>query len=177
MRRDHVDIVLGEAGRGRPDRDVSPVAVTARILRAARFLESGFDAGLARSGLSYSEFDVLATLRRVGSDEGLAPSAIAHSLMLSRATITGRLDRLEAAGYVRRRPDRSDRRGLLVGLTAKGRKVIDEALPPYRANLDRLIAPLRDRERTRLAGLLRKLLLAFEAEAAGGAGPRRSAPP
>ena len=177
MRRDHVDIALEQAAREIPGLDVSPAQVTARIWRVSRFLELAAAAELASFGLGIADFDALVTLRRQPGGRELAPSRMAESAMLSPATITGQLDRLVAAGYVRRRRDPSDRRGVLIGLTPKGREVIDEVFPPYRANLDRLIAPLSEQERTRLAALLRKLLLAFEAEATGGAGSRQSAPP
>ncbi|MEH0830162.1 hypothetical protein [Micromonospora sp. CPCC 205714] len=46
----------------------------------------------------------MAALRRSGSPYTLAPKALAASLMLTSGGMTGRLDRLERAGLVRRPP-------------------------------------------------------------------------
>jgi DNA-binding MarR family transcriptional regulator len=73
--------------------------------------------------------------------------------------MTNRLDRLEGMGLVRRLPDPTDRRGRLVELTAKGRRLVDKAVVDHIADEEKLIAPLSRAERQRLAGLLRKLLL------------------
>jgi DNA-binding MarR family transcriptional regulator len=43
--------------------------------------------------------------------------------------MTKRLDRLEAAGHLVRRPDPGDRRGVLIELTPAGRHTIDRAIP------------------------------------------------
>jgi DNA-binding MarR family transcriptional regulator len=72
--------------------------------------------------------------------------------------MTNRLDRLEDMGLVRRLPDPNDRRGRLVELTTKGRRVVDKAVVDHIADEDKLIAPLSRPERERLAALLRKLL-------------------
>jgi len=48
-------------------------------------------------------------------------------VMLSSGGMTNRLDRLEHAGWIARDDDPTDRRGVLVTLTAKGRRLIDAA--------------------------------------------------
>jgi DNA-binding MarR family transcriptional regulator len=73
--------------------------------------------------------------------------------------MTNRLDRLEEMELVRRLPDPSDRRGRLVELTAKARRLVDKAVVDHIADEERLITPLSRAERARLAELLRKLLL------------------
>ena len=77
--------------------------------------------------------------------------------------MTKRLDRLEQARLVRRRPDPNDRRGTLVRLTARGKDLVDRILPAHLANEERLLAPLTRTERRTLDELLRKLLPALEA--------------
>ena len=42
--------------------------------------------------------------------------------------MTNRIDRLAAAGLVRRRPDPQDKRGVLVALTERGQARVDAAL-------------------------------------------------
>jgi DNA-binding MarR family transcriptional regulator len=81
--------------------------------------------------------------------------------------MTKRLDRLERAGLVQREPDPADRRGILVALTGKGRKVVDRAVEDHLANEARMLEALTDRERRALDAALAKLLAAWPPE--GGA--------
>ena len=67
--------------------------------------------------------------------------------MLSSGGITKRLDRLQEAGLVERRPNPDDRRGALVRLTRKGRAVIDGAFETHIANEERLLQPLSPADR------------------------------
>jgi len=73
--------------------------------------------------------------------------------------MTNRLDRLEGMALIRRLPDPSDRRGRLVELTPKARRLVDKAVVDHIAAEEKLIAPLSRSERQQLAVLLRKLLL------------------
>ena len=113
----------------------------------------------AEQGLEPGWYDVLATLRRSGPPYRLRPSEFTGALMLTSSGTTKRLDRLEQAGLVARTPDPHDRRGTLITLTAAGRELVDAASEAHLANEHRLLAPLSDAERHRLADLLRKLLL------------------
>ena len=59
----------------------------------------------AQAGLQAGEFDVLATLRRSGAPYQLSPTRLYEATMISSGGMTDRLDRLERAGLVVRRPD------------------------------------------------------------------------
>jgi DNA-binding MarR family transcriptional regulator len=160
---DHVDTVLQQWRRERPDLDSSPVAVVGRVSRLSRALEDRLEPVYADHGLDGGLFDVLATLRRQGPPFQLSPRELADASMLTSSGTTKRLDRLERAGLIKRRPDPDDRRGVLIELTAAGRKVIDAAYPQHMANEDRLLAPLTKSERKQLASLLKKLLAGLDA--------------
>jgi DNA-binding MarR family transcriptional regulator len=77
--------------------------------------------------------------------------------------MTNRVDRLETRGLVRRLPDPSDRRGVLVRLTAAGRTTVDGALEGLLTRERELLAGLDPDQQRQLAGLLRTLVLPFEA--------------
>jgi DNA-binding MarR family transcriptional regulator len=65
---------------------------------------------------SFRQLAVLFMLR-----EGIAsPAAIAQRLGISRAVVTGLLDRLEERGLIQREPDPGDRRRLRIVMTAAG---------------------------------------------------------
>jgi DNA-binding MarR family transcriptional regulator len=76
--------------------------------------------------------------------------------------MTNRLDRLEAAGLVARRPDLEDRRSSLVVLTEAGLALADRAVTEHVANEAALLAGPTKAERRSLDQLLRKLLAGLE---------------
>jgi DNA-binding MarR family transcriptional regulator len=158
VQTDHVDAILAQWARERPDLDASPMGVVGRISRAARLLERELERVFQAHGLDSAGFDVLATLRRHGDPYLLSASALADATMVTRSSTTSRIDRLEAAGLVERVPDREDGRGIGVRLTAAGLALIDEAVAAHVANETRLLAALPAAARTRLAGDLRTLL-------------------
>ena len=161
--RDHVDEVLEQWKRERPELDSTPVAVVGRLSRLSRALEDRLEPVYREHGLDGGLFDVLATLRRQGSPYRLSPRELADASMLTSSGTTKRLDRLEGAGLITRKPDPDDRRGVLIELTPAGRKLIDAAYPQHMANEDRLLAPLTKAEQRQLAALLRKLLVGLPA--------------
>lgn len=158
---DRVDRILSQWSVERPELDVSPVGVIARVHRLADRLRTELIALYERHGLGEGEFDVLATLRRSGAPFQLAPGELAQHTMVTTGAISKRLDRLEAAGLVQRRASEHDGRGRVVGLTEAGRAVIDEAFAAHVQNEERLLAGLSDAQRTQLEGLLRHWILAL----------------
>ena len=116
-------------------------------------------------GLGPGEFDVLATLRRSGPPYALSPTALYDATMVTSGAMTGRIDRLEKAGWVARGPDPEDRRGVRVSLTGAGRALIDEVMTLHVANEARLLEGLSRSEQETLAGLLGKLLETMPAPA------------
>lgn len=109
-------------------------------------------------GLQRGEFDVLATLRRSGAPFALTPTELYEATMVTSGAMTNRLDRLEKAGLIARKPHPSDRRATVVELTGKGRTLVDEAVTAHVANEHRMLAGLGAEERDMLAALLEKLL-------------------
>jgi DNA-binding MarR family transcriptional regulator len=160
---DHIDQIVDQWRRERPELDVSPLALFGRLLRAAHLADRELARGLEGHGLQSGWFDVLAALRRAGRPYALNPTDLMAATMLSSGGITKRLDRLAEAGLIERRPDPADRRGTLVRLTRKGRSAIDRALEAHLANEQRLLLALAPGDQRRLDRLLRRLLGSLEA--------------
>jgi DNA-binding MarR family transcriptional regulator len=159
---DRVDAIIAQWARECPDLDVAGMAVIGRVSRLAEIFGDAHSEVFQRYGLDRGEFDVLATLRRAGEPFRLSPSALVRSLMMSSGGMTSRLDRLEAAGLVRRHPDPRDRRGVQVELTPEGLARVDEALSAHVQNQRKLLAGLPPLRQQELARTLRQLLLALE---------------
>ena len=157
---DRAERAIEQWRRERPDLDVWPMAIFGRLSEAAHALSrERIHPVMARFGLQSGEFDVLATLRRSGPPFALTPTALYEATMVSSGAMTNRLDRLERAGLIARRPHPEDRRGTLVQLTETGRDLIDAAVTAHVENEWRLLSGLSREEQETLAGLLQKLIL------------------
>ena len=161
--RDEVDDLVASWRAERPDLDVSPMEVMSRLARLARHLDRVRRAAFAAHDLEPWEFDVLSALRRQGPPYQLSPGALLHATLVTSGTMTNRIDRLAAAGLVRREPDPRDRRGVLVTLSARGKAAVDAALTDLLNREQSLLAGLDAGERGTLASLLRTLLAPFDA--------------
>jgi DNA-binding MarR family transcriptional regulator len=76
--------------------------------------------------------------------------------------MTNRLDRLESKGLLARLPDPGDRRGVLVRLSADGRRRVDAAIAGLLTEERALLAGLDAADMRRLADLLRRLVAPFD---------------
>lgn len=172
-----MDRVLEQWARVRPELDVSPVAVIARLGRTAAYIDAGVNARLGEFGLTRGSWDVLASLRRRGPGHRLSPTQLYLALMRTSGAMTHRLAALERRGLIRRVPDPRDGRGLLVELTPDGVTLVDQIAPAHLATERTLLQALSTGEQGQLAALLRKLLVGFEREypapPASGPGGRR----
>lgn len=156
MDHDHVDRIIAQWTRERPDLDVGPMAIIGRLGRLARAFGREMEETFERHGLNAASFDLLATLRRSGAPYALSPGALMEATMVTSGSVTNRIDRLEAAGLVARRPNPEDGRGFLVALTEAGLARIEAAMGDHVATQARLLAPLDAEERRSLERLLRK---------------------
>jgi DNA-binding MarR family transcriptional regulator len=161
--RDEVDDLVAAWRAERPDLDVQPLQVLSRVSRLARHLDRARRTAFARHGLETWEFDVLSALRRQGAPYQLSPGALLRATLVTSGTMTNRIDRLAAAGLVRRQPDPQDKRGVLVTLTPEGRARVDAALADLLGREEALLTGLDRGEREELASLLRTLLAPFDA--------------
>jgi DNA-binding MarR family transcriptional regulator len=160
---DEVDEIVARWQSERPDLDVSPLHVLSRVSRLARHLDRARRAAFAAHGLEIWEFDVLSALRRQGPPYQLSPGALIRATLVTSGTMTNRIDRLTAKGLVSRRPDPQDKRGVLVQLTEAGLRTVDDAFAELLAGEEALLTGLNSEQQDHLAGLLRTLLVPFDA--------------
>lgn len=162
--RDHVAAILDAWRAERPGLDVSPVAVFGRITRIERYQAAALRQVWRRHHIDSGEYDVLAALSRSGPGYRLTPTELYRRVLVTSATMTERLDRLEKRKLIQRRPASRDRRSVLVELTPAGRAAFDQAHPDLLAAEAELLEGLTPHDRTALAGLLAKLAASLEQE-------------
>ncbi|KHK53613.1 MarR family transcriptional regulator [Ralstonia sp. A12] len=151
--------------RERPDLDVSSMLLLGRLGEAALIIaRERLNPLFADHGMQPGEFDVLATLRRSGAPYALTPTALYDATMMSSGGMTNRIDRLQQAGWVERRPNPEDGRGTLVALTKTGFALIDKAVSAHVENQRAVLSVLTDAEQRQLAKLLAKLIDGQRAE-------------
>ncbi|MGF6823195.1 DNA-binding MarR family transcriptional regulator [Microbacterium sp. ZKA21] len=160
---DEVDRIVEAWNVQRPDLDFSPLEVLSRMDRLTRLLDRARREVFRRSELEPWEWDVLSALRRAGAPFQLSPKQLLQQTLVSSGTMTNRIDRLVARRLVRREADPGDGRSVQVTLTDDGRIRVDAAITRLVDVEADLLQALSRGDRDRLATLLRKLSLSFDA--------------
>lgn len=122
------------------------------MLRASRRLFRPF-------GLSEAQFNVLHILQETTTS--LTQRELSEILVVDRSNVTGLIDRMEHAGWVRRMPVPHDRRAYRIELTPAGRALWQTTHPVY---ADAAAEVVRDLKPSQIAATL-KALAALEARA------------
>ncbi|MBN9644323.1 MarR family winged helix-turn-helix transcriptional regulator [Corynebacterium mendelii] len=159
-RTDCVDRIMAQWAQLRPEIDSHEMALAGRLLRLTRAVSSDISANLAQFGLEPWQFDVLATLRRVG--EAVTARRLAESTMVSQPALTNRVDKLVSKGWVFRTVDPNNRRQVLISLSPEGTELLDRVFPTH-IEVCRTTPPgLTPEQREELEALLRLALVAVE---------------
>jgi DNA-binding MarR family transcriptional regulator len=162
-RRDQLDRMLDQWRQERPEIDAEGMALVPRVMRLAHLYEAEMQRVSRSFGLKPGWLDVLSALRRIGPPFRMSATELARWVLLSSGGMTNRVDRMEQAGLIRRQPDPSDRRGVLVELTPPGRELIDAAIDAHLGLYGNLVSrALTKAEQRAFIELLRKQTLALE---------------
>src|SRR5579859_203471 len=145
---DEVDRIVDAWRNERPDLDVAPLHVLSRIGRLAAVLDERRATAFVEHGLQGHEFDVLSVLRRAGEPFELTAGELAARTHVTSGTMTSRLDRLTARGFVTRHQDASDGRIVRARLTAAGRARVDDAFAALLDGERELLSALPSAQRT-----------------------------
>ncbi|MFD5272226.1 MarR family winged helix-turn-helix transcriptional regulator [Streptomyces sp. NPDC058335] len=109
------------------------------------------DAYHRQYGWSWAGFRLLAIL---WSEGDLEIRHLAELSMSTRAAVSSAVNKLEAAGVVRRKPDPNDRRLVVVQLTDAGRVQMEPAMKGQIALEEELLSSLRPEQQRQLMELL-----------------------
>jgi MarR family transcriptional regulator for hemolysin len=139
-----------------------------QLVFTAKAMREAFEETLAAAGGSLGTWVVLSALSDVGC---MSQAALATHVHLEGATITHHIDRLEAAGLVRRQLDPSDRRVRRLELTGAGAELHSRLLAAVIELQQQVLAGLGPRERA----ALRKALETIQANLAALGAPASAA--
>lgn len=164
---DLVDRGIAQWRYERADIDSSGKEVVGRLLRLEGIVLNSVNSALKTLGVKYQEYAVLATLRVAGTPYRLSPSQLQSTLLFTSGGLSNLLKRLEEQGWVKRSTDPADGRGVLVKLTAKGKRLADEAMPIHAAAELHLVRMLDQEQRANLATLLQLVMKGNMPDSAG----------
>jgi DNA-binding MarR family transcriptional regulator len=129
------------------------------LVRTFGLVERVMQSHFARFGISGAQWGVLRNLHRAEREglPGLRLTDLSDRLLIRPPSVTGAVDRLERAGLVERRGSPTDLRAKQVGLTTKGRQLVDHVLLFHGAQIDAVLSVLSPTEQTELHRLLGRL--------------------
>jgi len=158
---DRLDDWLDIWTREIPNLDATTEGIVERIQNLYKDFDRSMEETLAKYELDRRAFHLIGRLRSYGPPYRRSPGQLAGDMRLSSGAMTNRLDRLEAAGLIRRLPDPNDRRGQMIEPTEKGNAAWERTVGTQAEREQRIASVLSPTEREQLHRLLRKLMRAF----------------
>lgn len=134
--------------------DVSGAGLAAAVINAARSMRTVLSRNLLATGLYAGQDGVILALSEEG---GLTAGALATRLGVKAPTMTRTIGRLEAQGFVERRPDETDGRLTVVHLTESGRASVDTITEAGRLSEEQAAEGLSEKDVRQLLKLLRTM--------------------
>lgn len=132
-----------ELALDQPFKDLRHEAVL-NIIHTATFLSSAGAELFRKYDLTVAQFNVLFALKFKKGD--VTQSTLSQRLVVTRASMTSVLDKLEEKGLVERHAVPDNRRIYHIALTADGRKLVNTIEPLYRDDLHAVMSELSDDE-------------------------------
>ena len=105
-------------------------------------------------GLTMTQFDVIATL---GNQLPMSCKQLGEKTLVTKGTLTGVLERLEAKGLIHRQANTEDARSQLIGLTTAGQRLFEKVFPEHLEYLNAAFKKLAPYELKQLEDSLKLL--------------------
>jgi MarR family 2-MHQ and catechol resistance regulon transcriptional repressor len=125
-----------------------------KLMRASNQLSVRAHRHLQEDNLTHSQFAVLEALYHLGP---LCQSDLGLKILKSNANLTTVVDSLEKKALVIRDRPTTDRRRVMVVLTAAGEKLVARIFPRHAEVIEREFSVLSNEEQHQLVKLLKKL--------------------
>ncbi len=109
-------------------------------------------------GLTSPQFDIIATL---GNTEGMSFKELGEKTLITKGTLTGIVDRLEAKLLVRRVASSRDGRSQIVQLTKSGSALFTKVFPAHMNHLEHVFSDLSQKNLDDIELALQRLKDAF----------------
>lgn len=130
------------------------------LARCYQAFETYSAAHVRALGLTPPQFDIIATL---GNTPGMTAKDLCEKTLITKGTLTGVVDRLEAKKLVRRLPSPTDGRCQIVQLTARGEATFARVFPATLAHIGKVFAGISHKELQQTEDVLKRLGSVFRA--------------
>jgi len=141
--------------------ETSSAALWVVLARAYRSMAAFVEHSIAALDIGLSDFMILEALLHKGP---LTMSELCEVALITNASMTAAIDRLEERAFVERVVDKQDRRVRRVQLTAQGTALIKRLYARHERDLDEVMSAVLPAERAELRRGLKAIGLAAQAK-------------
>jgi DNA-binding MarR family transcriptional regulator len=135
------------------------IEIVTSVVRLYRILLRESDKALRPLNVTFSRYEILALI--FSQPHPLSLGKIGEYLRIHPTSVTGAVDKLELDGLVRRMPHESDRRTIVVEITAAGRRVVRRGTVALADTA--IMAGVTPKDITQLNAILRRARVALGA--------------
>ena len=144
-----------------PTHETSSAALWVVLARAYRSMAAFVERSIAALDIGLSDFMILEALLHKGP---LTMSELCNAALITNASMTAAIDRLEERAFVERVASRDDRRVRRVQLTTQGTVLIKRIYARHERDLDEVMSGISAAERIELRRGLKAIGLAAQAK-------------
>ncbi len=128
------------------------------LVQAYQAFENHSASHIKEMGLTMTQFDIVATL---GNQPPMTCKKLGNKTLVSKGTMTGVLERLEAKGLIDKFPNTEDGRSYKIGLTKAGEKLFKRVFPEHIEYLGKAFGKLSKNELEQAVTVLRNIKAIF----------------
>ncbi|QWE26651.1 MarR family winged helix-turn-helix transcriptional regulator [Polynucleobacter sp. AP-Ainpum-60-G11] len=129
------------------------------LVQAYQAFEMHSGAHIKEMGLTTTQFDIVATL---GNQPPMTCKELGEKTLVSKGTMTGVLERLEAKGLIEKFMNANDGRSYKIGLSKSGDRLFKRVFPEHVEYLGKSIGKLSKKEIEHAVTVLREVKTIFK---------------
>lgn len=140
------------------------IPVLRELARTYQEFESFSASHIRTLDLTPSQFDIVATL---GNTDGMSFKELGEKTLITKGTLTGVVDRLEAKSLVKRIASAKDGRSQTVQLTRKGEILFARIFPVHLSHVGQAFVTFSQADLDNIVATLHRLRVALASASAG----------
>ena len=134
------------------------LSLVKELVQAYQAFEAYSGAYIKEMGLTTTQFDIVATL---GNQPPMTCKELGDKTLVSKGTMTGVLERLEAKGLIEKFMNADDGRSYKIGLSKSGDKLFKKVFPEHVEYLGKAFSKLTKKELEQAVMVLKEVKAIF----------------
>ena len=135
------------------------LSLVKELVQAYQAFEVYSAAHIKEMGLTMTQFDIVATL---GNQPPMTCKELGDKTLVSKGTMTGVLERLEAKGLIEKLMNTDDGRSYKIGLSKSGDKLFQKVFPEHVEYLGKAFRKLTKKELEQAVTVLKEVKTIFQ---------------